>query len=83
MGYKLDNNKYYFDGIFVCIGYVPNSKLFDVEKDNDYIVVDSHFKTNIDNVYAVGDVIKKDVYQLVTASSEGVISALDIINRLN
>lgn len=77
------NNKYYFDGIFVCIGYVPNSKLFDVEKDNDYIVVDSHFKTNIDNVYAVGDVIKKDVYQLVTASSEGVISALDIINRLN
>lgn len=77
------NNNYYFDGIFVCIGYVPNSKLFDVEKDNDYIVVDSHFKTNIDNVYAVGDVIKKDVYQLVTASSEGVISALDIINRLN
>ena len=77
------NNKYYFDGIFVCIGYVPNSKLFDVEKDNDYIVVDSHFKTNIDNVYAVGDVIKKDVYQLVTASSEGAISALDIINRLN
>ena len=46
-------------------------------------MVDSHFKTNIDNVYAVGDVIKKDVYQLVTASSEGVISALDIINRLN
>ena len=77
------NNKYYFDGIFVCIGYVPNSKLFDVEKDNDYIVVDSHFKTNIDNVYAVGDVIKKDVYQLVTASSEGATSALDIINRLN
>ena len=75
------NNKYIVDGIFVCIGYVPNSKIFDLKKENDYILVDNHFKTNINNVYAVGDVIKKDIYQLVSASYDGVSAAVDIINK--
>ena len=75
------NNKYIVDGIFVCIGYVPNSKIFDLKKENDYILVDNHFKTNINNVYAVGDVIKKDIYQLVSASYDGVSAAVAIINK--
>ena len=75
------NNKYIVDGIFVCVGYVPNSKIFDLKKENDYILVDNHFKTNINNVYAVGDVIKKDIYQLVSASYDGVSAAVDIINK--
>ena len=75
------NNKYIVDGIFVCIGYVPNSKIFDLKKENDYILVDNHFKTNINNVYAIGDVIKKDIYQLVSASYDGVSAAVDIINK--
>jgi len=79
----LINNKYLVDGIFVCIGYVPNSSLFDLEKENDYIVVDNKYKTNIDNVYAIGDIIKKDVYQLTTASSEATIASIDIIKKLN
>ena len=77
------NNKYRVDGIFVCIGYVPNSNLFNVNKENDYLIVDNHYKTNIDNVYAIGDVIKKDVYQLTTASSDATIAAIDIIKRIN
>ena len=75
------NNKYIVDGIFVCIGYVPNNKIFDLKKENDYILVDNHFKTNINNVYAVGDVIKKDIYQLVSASYDGVSAAVAIINK--
>ena len=75
------NNKYIVDGIFVCIRYVPNSKIFDLKKENDYILVDNHFKTNINNVYAVGDVIKKDIYQLVSASYDGVSAAVAIINK--
>lgn len=77
------NNKYMCDGIFVSIGYIPNSELFDLRKENDYIVVDNKYKTNIDNVYAVGDIIKKDIYQLTTATSEATIAALDIIKRIN
>lgn len=77
------NDKYKVDGIFVCIGYIPNSDLFNLEKENNYIKVDSQYKTNIDNVYAIGDIIKKDVYQLTTATSEATIAALNIIKRIN
>ena len=38
-------------------------------------------KTNIDYVYAIGDVIKKKTYQLITASSDGIIAADSIIKR--
>lgn len=75
------NDKYRIDGIFVAIGYLPNSSIFNLKKENDYIIVDEHFKTNIDNVYAIGDVIKKEVYQLVNASYEGMMVALDIIKN--
>lgn len=78
----LDNKKKVkCSGVFLSIGSTPNSGLFDVEKDNDYIVVDNNYMTNIDNVYAIGDVIKKDVYQLTTASSEGSICANNILKK--
>ena len=40
-------------------------------------------QTNIETIYAVGDVIKKDLYQLVNAASEGMIAATNIIKNLN
>ena len=38
-------------------------------------------ETNINGIYACGDCIKKDVYQLTTAAAEGTIAATTIINR--
>lgn len=69
------------DGVFLAIGSTPNSELFEVEKDNDYIVTNKSYETSIKNVFAVGDVIKKDYYQLINASSEGMIAASTIIDR--
>ena len=43
------------------------------------IFVDKNMQTSIKDVYACGDVILKEVYQLVTASSEGAIVATSII----
>lgn len=77
------NDKYLVNAIFVCIGKVPNTSLFNLKKDNDYLLVNDEYKTNISNVYAIGDVIKKKVYQLTTASSEATIVALDIIKKIN
>ena len=78
----LDNKKKVkTKGVFLAIGSTPNSELFDVKKENDYIITDNNCKTNLDFVYAVGDVIKKNVYQLTTASSEGSIAASDIIRN--
>lgn len=71
------------EGVFLAIGSTPNSEIFNVNKDNNYIIVDSNYMTNIDKVYAIGDVIKKDYYQLSTASSDSVVAASNIIKREN
>lgn len=75
------NDKYKVSAIFVAIGYEPNSNLFEVEKNNGYIIVDNHFRTNINNVYAVGDVVEKEIYQLITAANDGATAAIDIIRN--
>lgn len=82
IGVTLDNNKKIkADGIFLGIGSIPNSDIFEVEKEDNYIIVDNEMKTNIDYVYAIGDVTKKKTYQLITASSDGIIAASSIIKR--
>lgn len=82
VGISLDNGKNIrVEGIFLAIGYVPNSELFIGNKTDNYIEVDEYGETSISNVYACGDVINKDIYQLVTASSEGVLVASSIIRR--
>ena len=79
----LDNKKRIkTNGVFLAIGGIPNSKLFNVEKENDYILVNNKYETNIPYVYAIGDVIKKDYYQLTTAASDAVIASNNII-RIN
>ncbi len=67
------------DGMFVSIGYEPNTSfLNNLEKDNGYIVVDNKMKTNIDYIFACGDIIKKDIYQLTTAVGEATIAAINV-----
>lgn len=69
------------DGIFLAIGSVPNGELFELEKENNYIVTDNKYETSMKNVFAIGDVIKKEHYQLINASHEGMIAALEILKR--
>lgn len=78
-----NKDKLEVEGVFLAIGSTPNSEMFNVNKDNNYIIVDSNYMTNIDKVYAIGDVIKKDYYQLSTASSDAVVAASNIIKREN
>ena len=65
------------DGLFVSIGRMPATELFsELEKDrNGYIVADESTKTNIDGVFAVGDVRVKALRQVVTAVSDGAVAA--------
>lgn len=76
-----DNREIKADGVFIAIGYEPIANMLKLENDNNYIIVDSKMHTSLPNVYAIGDAIKKDVYQLVTAANEGVIAAVDIIKH--
>lgn len=68
-------------GLFISIGSVPSADIFDVKKDKGFIIVNNECMTNIDNVYACGDVIKKNVYQLTTAAAEGTMVAYSIIKK--
>lgn len=78
----LDNKKKVkTSGVFLALGGAPNSELFNVDKDNGYIVVNSKYETNIPYVTAIGDVIRKDYYQLTTAVYDAVVVANNIINK--
>ena len=78
----LDNNDTIeVSGLFVSIGSVPSADIFDVNKEKGFIIVDNECMTNIEDVYACGDVIKKDVYQLTTAAGEGTTVAYSIIKK--
>jgi len=63
--------------VFVAIGNLPNSDLFagQLELDGEYIVAGEECETNIPGVYAVGDVRKKKLRQVVTAAADGAIAA--------
>ena len=69
--------------MFVSIGYEPNINFLDsLNKDNGYIVVNNKMKTNIDYIFACGDIIKKDIYQLTTAVGEATIAAINVKKEL-
>ena len=68
-------------GIFVFIGYEPQSKLFKdvITLDNQgFIPTDEDLATNIEGVYAAGDIRPKKLRQLVTAVSDGATAAFSI-----
>ena len=80
-GIVLNNRTLKVDGLFVYIGLIPTLpfiKNVNLNLDNGYIVVDDKMKTNIDGIYACGDIIKKNLYQIITAASEGAIAASNI-----
>ena len=67
------------DGIFVNIGVVPNTELFKDEIElspSGRIIAGEDCRTNIEGVFAAGDVREKEIRQLTTAASDGTTAAL-------
>lgn len=86
----IDDKKQKYDlkvsALFIAIGRVPQNEIFKniIEIDDDgYILSDENCHTNIDGIYVAGDCRKKDLRQLVTATSDGAIAAIEAINYLN
>lgn len=70
-----------FFGVFVFAGYSPDTQAVkDIIKLNEqgYIITDSEQKTNIDGVYAAGDVCIKPLRQVVTATGDGALAATEL-----
>ena len=72
------------DGLFIYVGFVPGTKFaedLEITDENGYIIVDKHYETKVKGMFAVGDIIKKEVYQISTAVGEGAQVAINIIEK--
>jgi len=65
-------------GLFGFIGMIPNSTLFEgiIDMERGYIKTDENMHTNIEGVYAAGDIRVKSLRQVVTAAADGAIAAM-------
>lgn len=65
------------NGVFVAIGSEPQTELVKdlVALDkNGYIIADESCRTNIDGIFAIGDIRTKEVRQVLTAAADGAVS---------
>lgn len=67
-------------GIFVFTGYIPNGEIFRGTVDMDevgYYITDCDMKTNVEGIFAAGDCRQKTLRQVVTATADGAIAAVN------
>ncbi|MCL2555961.1 MAG: thioredoxin-disulfide reductase [Firmicutes bacterium] len=72
-------------GVFGFVGFVPHTELF-VDKialENGYVKTCENMKTNVDGVFAAGDVRAKSLRQVITAAADGAIAAVQAEHYIN
>ena len=73
------------DGIFPYIGIEPNIELFLHQVNFDkfgFIITDNTMKTNLEGVYAIGDVRNTPLRQVITAVSDGAVAGVEVSKYL-
>lgn len=74
------------DGIFICIGYEPETALFKDQlrlDESGFIITDEKMGTQEAGVFACGDCRKKTLYQVVTACADGALAAHSAFNYIS
>ena len=81
----IDGTKIDCSGVFIYIGLESNIgflKSLDIKTEKNSIIVENDMRTNVKGIYACGDCTKKELYQIVTATSDGAIAASSVKKNL-
>jgi thioredoxin reductase (NADPH) len=73
-------SKIHTDGVFLSIGHDPNTAIFKGQLDmneNGYLIVHNGSRTNVEGVFAAGDVHDHNYRQAITAAGAGCMAAMD------
>lgn len=82
---KTNKAIYEVDGAFIYTDEILNDNLlknYQIEVFNSRLKVDQNFMSNINNIYAIGDVINKAIYQVVGAMNDASVASMSIIKKL-
>lgn len=69
-------------GIFIFVGHIPNTRFLEGKvrlTGSGYIPTSDRMETNVPGVYAAGDVREKELRQIVTATADGAIAAVNAV----
>lgn len=70
---------------FIFIGYEPATEFLkdlNILDENGYVIVDNEYRTKIKGIYAAGDIVKKEAFQIVTSVSDGALAAVSAIKDI-
>lgn len=73
-----DSREVIVDGVFIAVGSMPQSQIVKGIVNTDEkgsIITDQEMKTNIDGVFAAGDIRQKPLRQIITAEADGATAA--------
>ena len=73
------------DGVFMFIGHIPKTefvKHLNITNEQGFIKVNERMETGIDGLYAIGDVLEKELRQIVTATADGAIAAQNAVKYI-
>jgi len=73
-------------GCFEYVGQIPATSFVQdlgITDEAGYVIVNEKFETKIENLFACGDVLVKNIRQIVTATSDGARAALNAIKKLS
>ncbi len=72
-------------GLFVAVGTVPETELVKGKvklDESGFIITDEEMKTSVDGVFAVGDIRRKPLRQIITAVADGAVAASSAVKYL-
>lgn len=84
---EIDGVKKEFESsaLFPYIGFIPITdfaKEFDIFDKTGFIIVDKNMETSVKGIFAIGDIIVKDIRQVATAVNDGVIAGKYLATNL-